>query len=366
MKLAILGTRGIPAQYGGFETFAEEISVRLVEQGIDVTVFCEKKCNEEKIQEYKGVKLKYISTPNFGAITPIIVDLLSIWGARKDYDLVYMLGYGGSPFFFIPRLFGKVVWVNMDGLEWKRSKWSFLARLYIKFTEKIAMYSANKIIADAQAIYDDLYVRYRNNFSSAVIPYGAYTINQAPAQMILDEYNLFVNCYYLVVCRLEPENHILEIIRGYMNSNSNIPLVIVGNHKVNSQYVSTLVSFSSRKVIFLGSIYDQEKLQALRYYCYAYFHGHCVGGTNPSLLEAMGASNIVIAHKNSFNKEVLGCNALYFDNEDKVAKIVMDLEHNYDNYSSFKKNVKLIIENKYTWENITQQYLQEIFNYDKK
>src|SRR6266571_1127158 len=146
MKISILGTRGIPAQYGGFETFAEEIAVRLVKQGVDVTVFCEAEKGEQS-GEYQGVKLIYVSVPKLGSLTTILFDLICLWRARKEFDVVYMLGYGASPFCFIPRLWGRQVWINMDGVEWARSKWSWPARIWFKMMEAVAMRTPDRIIA---------------------------------------------------------------------------------------------------------------------------------------------------------------------------------------------------------------------------
>lgn len=156
IRLAILGTRGIPARYGGFETFAEEIAERLQQRRLEVTVYCEKGCNSPAIEIYKGVRLVYVPSPKLGPFSTILFDLFCLIIARNRHDVIYMLGYGSSLFCFIPRLWGKQVWLNMDGIEWKRTKWSFPARLWLRTMEWVAMLTPNRLIADAHAIEDHI------------------------------------------------------------------------------------------------------------------------------------------------------------------------------------------------------------------
>jgi hypothetical protein len=171
-KIAILGTRGILARYGGFETFAEELTVRLAKKGLGVTVYCEAGSFEQPAL-YKGVKLVYIPSPSLGSFTKILFDLSCLWHARKKFDVVYMLGYGTSLFCLIPRLYGAKVWINMDGIEWARAKWNFAAKVYFKIMEAIAVRIANRIIADAEGIKHHLQSRHSRMQSCSVIPYGA-------------------------------------------------------------------------------------------------------------------------------------------------------------------------------------------------
>lgn len=352
MKLAILGTRGIPAQYGGFETFAEELAVRLVQHGVDVTVFCELQA-QHQVAEYKGVKLCYVPVFQLGPLTTIIFDLLCLWRARKDFNVVYMLGYGASLFCFLPRIWGKKVWVNMDGVEWARSKWSWPAKLWLKIMEAVAMWTPSRIIADADAILKHLENRYSHLPPSTFIPYGAKVIDIPPLESILDEWNLQSKSYLLVVCRLEPENHLLEIIQGYRASAVAMPLIILGNHLAGTPYVKSLVGYSSENIRFLGTVYDHDKLLALRYHSYAYLHGHSVGGTNPSLLEAMGCGNGIVAHDNQFNREVAGASALYFKDAASLTAILNNLGDMVEN----GRVAQQLIRDCYTWDKIVSDYL---------
>ncbi len=352
MKLAILGTRGIPAHYGGFETFAEELSVRLVQHGVDVTVFCEAQ-SQVQADEYKGVKLRYVPIFQLGPLSTIIFDLVCLWRARNSYNVVYMLGYGASLFCFLPRLHGNAVWINMDGVEWARSKWSWPAKLWLKIMESVAMWTPSKVIADADGILEHLKSSYSHIPDASVISYGAEVIDIPPPVSFLDEWGLHANSYLLVVCRLEPENHLLEIIEGYRASTVSMPLIILGNHLAGTPYVKSLVEYTSDNIRFIGTVFNQEKLLALRYHSYAYLHGHSVGGTNPSLLEAMGCGNGIIAHDNRFNREVAGASALYFQDAASLSVILNNLGDMADNGSTAQQ----VIRERYTWDIIVSAYL---------
>ncbi|HET7832243.1 MAG TPA: DUF1972 domain-containing protein [Gallionella sp.] len=354
-KLAILGTKGIPARYGGFETFAEKLSLGLVERGFDVTVYCE--TTDEMPARLGGVKLEYVPLPKLGPLSTVVFDLRCLWHARRDHEVVYMLGYGAAMFCFIPRLWGKQVWLNMDGLEWKRSKWSKPAKIWLKMMEAIAMWTPNRIIADAAGIKDSLQSRHARLPPVSVIPYGAPVIESGPDHGVLAEMNLAPFEYYLVVCRLEPENHVLEILRGYALSDTTRPLIVVGNHLSGTPYVAKLRDINIPSIRFVGAIYDQKKLLALRYYCAAYFHGHSVGGTNPSLLEAMGCGNLVIAHDNMFNREVLGEMGMYFRSEMDIPALSNAVENcDISTRNMVSSDSVARIRAFYTWDMIVEKY----------
>ncbi len=357
MRIAILGTRGIPARYGGFETFAEQLAVRLASMNVEVTVYCEADRRTESTS-YKGVRLKYIHALVVGPLSTILFDIRCLWDARRDYDVVYMLGYGTSLFCFLPRFWGRQVWINMDGIEWARSKWNKLAKIWFKIMEKSAVWSANRLIADAEGIRQHLLSRHKDIPPCSVIPYGAPILDNAPEKQVLQELHLNESEYYLVVCRLEPENHVAEIIEGFKASSSPFKLVIVGNHKSNSDYVKTLLTIKDDRIIFAGTIYDEKKLQALRFHALAYMHGHSVGGTNPSLLEALGCGNIVIAHDNVFNREVAGDVALFFRSSLQIPEIISEIE-SYTREQKMQKieKARTIACDKYDWDKIAEKYL---------
>ncbi len=355
MKIAILGTRGIPAQYGGFETFAEELSSRLESRGIEVTVYCES-AEDDSPHTYRGVKLAHLPSPKLGPFSTILFDLLCLWHARKSYDVVYMLGYGASLFCFIPRLWGTKVWINMDGIEWARAKWGLAAKAYFKIMEAIALRIADRIIADAEGIKQFLLGRHSFKASCNVIPYGAQIVNSAPAS-VLDEYGLNPYEYYLVVCRLEPENHVLDILQGFVASRSSCRLIVIGNHMANTSYGRKLNLVRDERIRFVGALYDQAKLSGLRYYCRAYIHGHSVGGTNPSLLEALGCGNPVIIHDNAFNREVAGDIGFLFETSSDITKCIEKADSmQSSDRDRLSDAAKKRIREYYTWDRIADQY----------
>jgi glycosyltransferase involved in cell wall biosynthesis len=356
MRIAILGTRGIPARYGGFETFAEQLSVRLVQHGIDVTVYCERTTEAHPISDYKGVQLRYLPAPRMGPLSTILFDIHALWDARSQFDLVYMLGYGASAFCWIPRLFGTEVWINMDGLEWRRTKWSRLARTYLHVSEAIAMLTPNRIVADARAIKESLESRYRKLPPCDVIPYGCEVLDEAPDLALLRDLGLEPKSYYVVVCRFEPENHVREIVQGFKASRSKFKLVLVGDSASPSAYVATLTEMRDHRVHFLGTIYDKERLSALRYHSVAYVHGHSVGGTNPSLLESMGCGNFVIAHDNCFNREVLADTAVYFKDARTLTSSIEEFESGKLDPVRMSAASMERVAQYYNWERIADAY----------
>lgn len=357
MKIAILGTRGVPARYGGFETFADKLAVGLVALGAEVTVCCESNGQEEPA-DYLGVRLTYHSAPPYGPLQTILYDLKCLWSVRRGYDVVYMLGYGAAPFCLIPRLWGTRVWINPDGVEWMRAKWSSLAKLYFRLMEWISVRVADKVIADAEAIARHLESRHGKLKNCTVIPYGCRVIDEPPALELLAEWRLDARDYYLVVCRLEPENHVLEIIEGFRKSNTSRQLIIVGNMAAQTPYTSALRQMDDSRIRFIGTVFDEAKLTALRWYCFGYFHGHSVGGTNPSLLEAMGCGNLIFAHDNPFNRETLGGYGLFFLNADQLTRSIDLTDRGGNNEVQLQEGAKSRAGDVYAWGSIIEQYWQ--------
>ena len=355
MKLAILGTRGIPSRYGGFETFTEEIATRLASTGIDVTVFCPTDSPKDD-DDYRGVKLVYVKVPKYGPFEQILWDAKCLYLAKNGFDVVYVLGTGGSFAAWIPRLSGSQVWMNTDGIEWLRAKWNFWGRAYLMVSEALAVLFSNRIIADSHAIADYLRKRYVWTPDISTIAYGAYPVYKEPTPEPLSEWNLLPGGYDIVVCRLEPENHVLEIIEGVERSKSMRPLVILGDVKNPNQYVKELLIHQSARVRFLGTVYDREKLVALRYHAHCYIHGHSVGGTNPSLLEAMACSSLIVAHDNPFNREVLDGSGLFFKNRNDLAAVLDAIEAGDGDLESLRTAARDRICLKYRWEQIADAY----------
>ncbi len=355
MRLAILGTRGVPARYGGFETFAEKLSVELSARGFDVTVFCESGESSTR-GSFRGVKLRYVSAPALGPLRTILYDLRCLWAARKEYDVVYMLGYGAALFCLIPRLWNTEVWINPDGLEWARTKWGLVARVYFRFMEWVSIFAANRIIADAEAIAKSLASRHGRLPECSVIPYGCEVIETPPSPELLSHWELVPEGYFLVVCRFEPENHVLEILQAFQQSNSIRQLIVVGNDLMKTPYVARLHEVEDSRIRMIGTVYDQTKLTCLRYHSFAYLHGHSVGGTNPSLLEAMGCGNLIFAHDNPFNRETLGPFGFYFAGPQELTQVIEQAERMNSELTDLRNGSKSRARANYHWQDIISRY----------
>ena len=355
IKLVILGTRGIPARYGGYETFADQLATRLASRGVQVTVCCPSPAPKSN-ETYSGVILRYVKYPALGKYAEMFWDARCFCAVRGQYDVVYMLGMGGAFAAWVPRLFGASVWINTDGIEWKRTKFTGVQRAYIALVEALSVLLATRIIADSKAIATYLRKRYFGWNTVSTIAYGADIPSEPPAQKLLEEWDLQADGYFVVVCRLEPENHVLEIVEGYLQSISTLPLVVLGNIENPNQYVKKLLAYRGDRVHFIGTLYDQNKLAALRFHARAYLHGHSVGGTNPSLLEAMACSNLVIAHDNPFNREVIGDAGLFFSTHQQLTTIVDAINAHQVNGQALRQQALDTIRARYQWEQITDAY----------
>jgi len=357
MRVAIIGSRGIPAKYGGFETFAQELSVRLVKMGLQVEVYCD--LMENKIDYYDGVQLKYVSCTKTS--NPLKYYYLSVRHAERNNDIVLICGAAGALFIYSKIFHRKVRYLtNMDGVEYLRDKWSPIKKIFIRFCIWTSVYLSDYVIADSKSIKEFLKRNYIIKDKRIIqIEYGA-DINIQPNLGLLSEFNLEKNEYYLVVSRLEPENNVDIIIEGYLESNIKKPLIVVGN-LLKTKYVENLLQHKCEKVIFIGGIYDKEKLKSLRYGCKAYLHGHSVGGTNPSLLEALGSENIVIAHDNVFNREVTNNTMFYFKNPKECSEAIIKVD-TLDELKTLEYR-KLSIQrvtDYYNWDRIAQEYYTTI------
>lgn len=353
MKIAIIGTRGIPNNYGGFEQLAEFLSAGLVRLGHEVTVY-NSSLHPYKESTYKGVSLIICKDPEnkIGTAGQFLYDMNCILDCRKrDYDAILQLGYTSSSIwsFLFPRK-ARIV-TNMDGLEWKRSKYSSTVKRFLKYAEKLAVKNSHVLIADSLAI--KTYLKEKYNKEAVYISYGA-EIPSLYEEAILQKFKLVKDGYFLVIARMEPENNIEVIIKGYLQSKHEKPLIITGN--INNNFGCYLSStYSSDKVRFIGAVYDLYILNQLRHYCSLYFHGHSVGGTNPSLLEAMASGALICAHRNDFNAAVLGPDAYYFSDEMEVAKI-MNTEVEEKKVTAWKEdNLEKIAAN-HSWEKIINAY----------
>jgi rhamnosyltransferase len=306
ISVAILGSRGIPAGYGGYETIAQELSVGLAKRGFEVYVSCEsKQFLPPSPKDYNGVKLVYF--PIIRAIRNISevieYDLMSVaWSSLKT-DMIYMLGYSSVLDLVIPKLLGKIVIVNVDGLESERRHFNSFLRFFYRSFERIATKLCDYVIVDSKTI--GVYYDYNYGISSVYIPNGGGRVLEVEpfGSEALKKYGLGKGDYYLVIARLVVDNNISLIIDGFKRSNSKKKLVIVGPLTKN-KYVQKLVLEKNDNVLFIGGVYETMLQRTLRYNCYAYIHGHERGGTNPSLLEALLCSNVVLYIEVPFTREV--------------------------------------------------------------
>ncbi|MBO4332018.1 MAG: DUF1972 domain-containing protein [Paludibacteraceae bacterium] len=360
MKIAFVSTRGIPNNYGGFEQFAEYISVGLVKRGHDVTVYSPHFHNY-KDGMYKGVRVKHIYSPEqkIGAsIGSFFYDFSSLKDALKNgnFDIIYEAGYTSIIpayiWFNVKKLKKPIIVTNMDGLEFKRSKFNPLARAFVHWEEKMAVKYSHYLIADNMGIHD--YYKDKYNVESKFLAYGADIHDDYDASL-LEEFKLTPNNYYLLVARLEPENNIEMAIKGYLTSKENgkRPLIIVG--KTTTKFAEKLLHKYGKEpnVRFIGGIYNFQKLNSVRKFSYAYFHGHSVGGTNPSLLEAMASECFILAHDNIFNRAVLKQNAHYYDSAAAITNLLNNIETTAANTrdNMLKGNLDEI-RNNYSWEHL--------------
>lgn len=355
MKIGILGTRGIPNHYGGFEQFTEFFATYLAKEGYSVYVYSSSN-HQYKEATYKGVKLIHCYDPEdkIGTFGQFIYDFNCIIDSKKrDFDVLLQLGYTSNTIWH--RLLPKkpVIISNMDGLEWKRSKYSPPVQKFLKYAEKLAVKSSDYLVSDSIGIQN--YLKKEYGADSTYIAYGAELFN-TPNISILNEYNVEKENYNMLIARFEPENNLEVILDGVALSETNTPFLVIGKHNTNKFGNYLKKKFKSVDHIkFLGGIYNLEHLNNLRYYSKLYFHGHSVGGTNPSLLEAMASKAMIIAHNNEFTKSILGNDAFYFNSKTDV-KDYLDNMSKKDNLDKVENNFKKIKE-KFQWELINNKYL---------
>ena len=364
MKIAFVSTRGIPNNYGGFEQFAEYISVGLAQRGHDITVYSPK-FHPYQHDNYKGVKIKHIYSPETwmgSSVGSFFYDFASLKDALKneDFDIIYEAGYTSIIpayiWFDVKKRKRPIFTTNMDGLENKRSKFNPIVRRFLDWEEKMAVKYSHYLIADNMGIHD--YYKEKYGKESKFLAYGANIHDDFNAEY-LKEFGLKPEEYYILIARLEPENNIIMAIEGYLHSKENgrRPLIIVG--KTNTPHGKELVKKyeNEKNVRFVGGIYDFKKLDSVRHFSRAYFHGHSVGGTNPSLLEAMAAGCLIFAHDNIFNRAVLKDNAWYYPSTSKVSEFLDNIDTIVDKHKVefIAKNID-VIRNEYSWEHLVDEH----------
>jgi glycosyltransferase involved in cell wall biosynthesis len=354
MNIGIIGTRGIPNHYGGFEQFAEYLATGLVERGHRVTVY-NSHTHPYQQRTFRGVELVHCPDPEdrYGTVGQFIYDFNCIRDARRrNFDLILQLGYTSNSVWgwLLPRK--PVIVTNMDGLEWKRSKYLPSVQKFLKHAERWAVQTSDFLVADSVGIQAHLAETYGR--PSTYIPYGAQVF-EAPEAMVLREFRVKPFDYDMLVARLEPENSIDVILQGVAEAKVERPFLVVGKHQTEyGQYLVEKYRYFQH-IRFLGGIYNLNKLDNLRYWSNLYFHGHTVGGTNPSLLEAMASNALICAHDNIFNQAILGTDALYFTESEQVSEALRNVHK--PRYASFLDHNRRKIQTTYHWPVIIDQYL---------
>lgn len=354
MKIGILGSRGIPNHYGGFEQFAEIVSGIWADKGHEVYVYCSHNHPFGK-GNLGSVHRILVFDPEFklGTAGQFLYDAACILDAHtRRFDILLQLGYTSSAIWhwMIPK--NQILVTNMDGLEWKRTKFSPTVQKAILWFEGLAARHGGHLVADSVGIQE--YLKSTYGKESTFIAYGATPVSENLPIENLRKFDLEPNKYNLIIARLEPENHVETILEGIRKSGQNRKTLIVGSTSTpaGTRWKSM---FTESYFHFAGSIYEKEVLDELRQHCYLYYHGHSVGGTNPSLLEAMAAGSLICANDNPFNRSVLGDYGLYFNDHEQVAKfqnsdLIFEREDRIH-------NLREIIARDYSWKKIAHSYL---------
>lgn len=355
-KIAILGTVGLPSNYGGFETLTEYLTKDLGTY-FNITVFCSSSSYKTKLKTHNNAKLKYIPLKANG-IQSILYDIVSIFYALLFADTLLILGVSGCIVLPIVKLISKKkIIVNIDGLEWKRAKWGKGAKWFLKLSERFAVKSAEAIISDNKVIQD--YVRKTYEKNAHLITYGGDHCSIKPlSHIILKKYPFLNAKYAFKVCRIEPENNI-EIILEAFSKEDSLPLVIIGNWD-NSTFGSQMkLKYQDFKNLFmLEPIYNQDILNEIRSNCYFYIHGHSAGGTNPSLVEAMFLGLPTLCYDINYNVETTEGATLYFKSSDDLINLIKSTGQ--EELKQIGVKMKNIAQKSYTWSIISKQY-EELF-----
>ena len=356
MKIAILGTRGIPANYGGFETFAEELSTHLVERGHIVIVYGRTNNVRYSQPYYKGVRIILLPTIPHKYLDTVANTFLSIWHVLfRHVDVVLICNAANSIYSFIPRLVGIKTVVNVDGLERNRQKWNWLGRKYYALSERLSLFLPNAIVTDAQSIQRYYLERYKKK--SSFIPYGADDI-RVETNVCLNRLGLQPDGYFLYVSRLEPENNAQLVVQAFQKVVTDKKLVVVGDAPYAKDYIEKLKSIADPRVIIPGAIYGQS-YRELQSHAYCYIHATEVGGTHPALIEAMGCGSCVLYLDTEENREVAAHAAIPFEKStDSLASRMTSVLQNPEQRVTYQTLAVERVQTHYRWDVVTTAYEQ--------
>ncbi len=360
LQIAMIGSRGIPARYGGFESFAQELAPRLVARGHEVTVYCRPpSAGDAPLAEYRGVALVHTPSLRSRSLEQLSHEFTSIVNSiGRGFQLYYFLGYRGAPLYLPLRAAGRAVVVHTDGLEWRRRKWNRLGRAYLHAAEWLASHTfKNSLVCDARAMVDHHERAY--GARPIYIPYGAYARTAAElVPAVLEQHRLRVGEYFAVVCRIEPENNVDVIIREFCDSGSSRELVVVGGMNYVTPYWSELERLAARgRVRLLGPQYGEGVIDSILLGAHAYIHGHEVGGTNPILLHAMGCGALALALDTPFNRENLADTGRYWMKEPgSLAELIRWADANPEEARRLGEAARERIRARYDWEKVADAH----------
>ena len=350
MRFAIVGTRGIPARYGGFETFAEELSTRLVERGHEVTVYCRQR---HEASEYLGVKLAYLPTISHKYLDTIAHTFFStLHLVTHRVDAALYCNAANAIFCWIPRLAGVPVVLNVDGLERNRKKWNRLAKAWYLMSERLATFCPTEVVSDADVICD--YYRDRYHKATHTIPYGAET-GKLPTQAALDRLGLQPGRYFLYVSRMEPENNGLLVREAFEQVPGDYNLALIGDAPYAHDYIRKVRDTADPRIVMPGAIYGTG-YKELGSHCFAYIQATEVGGTHPALIEAMGRGALVLYLNTPENAEVAGGAAIAFDKENLATKLREVMAMPESERDAYRAKARQRVEERYSWDAVTTQY----------
>ena len=350
MRIALLGTRGIPANYGGFETFAEELSTRLAARSHQVTVYCREKYSEPS---YRGVRLQYLPTIRHKYLDTIAHTFFStLYLLTHRVDVALYCNGANALFTLGPRIFGMPVALNVDGIERKRKKWNALARAWYLVSEWLATFCPTRVITDALAIQD--YYRKRYGKQTTFIPYGA-EVGPVQSADVLQRLSLEAGRYFLYVSRMEPENHPLEVRQAFEQIETPFKLALIGDAPYSLEYIRRIRDTRDPRIVMPGAIFGQG-YRELGSHCFAYIHATEVGGTHPALIEAMGRGALVLYRNTPENAEVAGDAGIPFEPDTLAAKIAEALTMPEPRRAELRRRAMERVRERYSWDAVTDAY----------
>lgn len=351
MRIAVIGGRGIPANYGGFETFSEELSVRLAERGHEVTVYCRERYREVS---YRGVRLVYLPTIRHKYLDTLAHTFLATFhllGRRADVALY--LNAANAIFTLLPRITGIPVALNVDGIERRRKKWNVAARGWYLMSERLATWFPTVVVSDAVTIQEYYLSRYHKR--TTFIPYGADAELAATAE-VLERLGLEKYRYFLYVSRLEPENHALQVRHAFEKVPTDLRLALIGDAPYADEYIREICDSGDPRLVIPGAIYGRG-YKELGTWCFAYIHATEVGGTHPALIEAMGRGALVIYRDVPENLEVCGDAGLPFHDDDSlIAAIRTTLAMTEPERNDYRRRARQRVRERYCWDAVTTSY----------